>query len=87
MARANTCSPMSRRFQEIEEKAKRDVDGAKNAMKRLGDRERAFLIAWLCKYFGDDGAMLSPKVSKQRRTVVLDGIEYWLIRVPKRRIP
>ena len=75
---------MSRRFQEIEEKARRDVDGAKAALKRLGDRERALLTAWLCKYFGDEGSMLSPQISKQRRTIVLDGVEYWLVRVPKK---
>lgn len=76
---------MSRRYQEIEEKAARDVDGAKTVLKRLGDRERAFLIAWLCKYFSDEGAMLSPQISKQRRIVVLDGVDYWLVKVPKRR--
>jgi hypothetical protein len=71
---------MSRRYQEIEEKAHRDVDGAKVAVKCLGDRQRAFLIAWLCKYFSDEGAMLSPQISQQRRVVVIDGVEYWLVR-------
>jgi hypothetical protein len=80
---SNTCSPMSRRYQEIEEKARKDAEGAKAALKRLGDRERAFLIAWLCKYIGDEGAMLSPQISKERRIVVIDGVEYWLVRVPK----
>jgi hypothetical protein len=76
---------MSRRYQEIEESARRDVDGAKAALKRLGDRERALVIAWLCKYFGDEGAMLSPQISKRRRTVVIDEVEYWLVRVPNGR--
>jgi hypothetical protein len=76
---------MSRRYQEIEEKARRDVDGAKAALKCLGDRERAFVLAWLCKYFGDEGAMLSPQISKQRRMIVIDGIEFWLVPVPKRK--
>ena len=76
---------MSRGYQEIEEKARRDVDGAKAALKRLGDRERAFLTAWLCKYFSDEEAMLSPQISKQRRTIVIDGIEFWLVPVPKRK--
>jgi len=75
---------MSRRSQEIEEKARHDVDGARALLKRLGDRERAFVIAWLCKYFGDEGSMLSPQISKQRRTVVIDGVEFWLVRIPKR---
>jgi hypothetical protein len=81
----NTCSPMSRRYQEIEENAQHDVDVAKVAIKRLGDRERAFLIAWLCKYFSDEGSMLSPQISKHRRTVVIDGIEFWLVQIPKRK--
>jgi hypothetical protein len=78
---------MSRRYQEIEQQQRHDVNDAKAALKRLGDRERAFLITWLCKYFGDDGAMLSPQISKQRRSVVIDGVEFWLVRIPKRRAP
>lgn len=76
---------MSRRYQETQEHRRHEVDGAKAVLKRLGDRERAFLISWLCKYFGDEGGMLSPQISKQRRTVVIDGVEFWLVRVPKRK--
>ena len=72
---------MGRRYQELEEKAKHDVDAAKTALKRLGDPERAFLLRWLCKYFADDGAMFSPQISKQRRIVVIDDVEYWLVTV------
>ena len=75
---------MSRRFQEIEERKSHDVDGAKAVLKALGDRERAFLIAWLCKYFDDEGVRLSPPAGKQRRTFTIDGVEFWLVRVPKR---
>lgn len=76
---------MSRRYDEIEERNRRDVDGAKAVLKRLGDRERALLLKWLCKYFNDTGRMFSPQISAQRRTIVVDGMEYWL--VVKRRKP
>jgi hypothetical protein len=75
---------MSRRVQELEERDRRDIDGAKKALKRLGDEERAFVLAWLCKFFNDDGVMFSPQIARQRRTVVIDDIEYWLVRRPVR---
>lgn len=78
---------MSRRYQEIEERNRHDVDGAKTALKRLGDRERAFVLAWLCKFFNDEGAMFSPQISQQRRTIAIDGVEFWLVRVPRRAAP
>ena len=78
--------PMGRRYQEIEERRSHDVDGAKVALKRLGDRERAFILCWLVKFFSDEGAMFSPQISRQqRRTIVIDGAEFWLVRVPKRQ--
>jgi hypothetical protein len=47
-------------------------------------RHRAYLLAWLCKYFGDNGEIFSPLISAAgRRRIVLDGIEYWLVRVPR----
>ena len=77
---------MSRRYQELEEKARRDVDGAKTSLKRLGDPERAFVIRWLLKYFDDDGRMRSPQAGKPRRCIPIDGVEYWLVAAPKRRL-
>ena len=63
---------------------RRDVDSAKAALKRLDNPERAYLLAWLCKYFTDDGTMFSPQISRAvRRRIVLDGVEYWLVRVPR----
>lgn len=70
---------MGRRYQEIEERDRHDVDKAKAAIKRLGDPERALLMRWLLTYFEDTGAMKSPQAGKPRRTIVLDGVEFWLV--------
>ena len=75
---------MSRRFQEIEARAAHDIAGAKVILKRLGDRERAFVLKWLCKFFDDSGRMFSPQITAQRRTIVIDGVEYWLVSVRRR---
>ena len=58
------------------------VDEAKAALKRLGDRERLLVLAWLCVYFDDDGALKSPQIQRKRRRIALDGIAYWLVRIP-----
>ncbi len=76
---------MSRRYQEIEERRARDIAGAKTTLKALGDRERAYLMMWLLKYFEDSGTMRSPQAGKARRTIVLDGEEFWLVRMPDRQ--
>jgi len=74
---------MSRRFQEIEDRARDDVPGAKAALKRLGEPQRAHVLAWLCMYFDDAGARIAPEASGRRR-IALDATEYWLVQVPKR---
>lgn len=76
---------MRRRFQEIEARKARSLNETKATLKSLGDRERAFLIAWLCKFYADDGGLFSPQISKQRRTVIIDAAEFWLVRIPKKR--
>jgi hypothetical protein len=77
---------MGRRYQEIEERASRDVAGAKEALKRLGDRERALVLAWLCTYVDDDGAIRVDGAA--RRRVTLDQVDFWLVPVPtKKRMP
>lgn len=73
---------MGRRYEELEERARHDVAGAKVMLKRLGDRERSHILKWLLFYFEDDGAMKSPQTGRPRRTIVLDGEEFWLARVP-----
>ena len=51
--------------------------------KRLDDAGRAFVLAWLCMYYEDNGAMCSPQISRRRQRIAIDGVEYWLVRVPK----
>jgi hypothetical protein len=76
---------VGRRYEEVaDEQARHNIDGAKAALKRLGARERAYLLAWLCKYFSDQGEIFSPQITAaRRRRIVLDGIEYWLVRAPQ----
>jgi hypothetical protein len=62
----------------------RDVTAVKAAIKRLAPGDRARLIAWLLLYYQDDGSMFSPQISRRRQRIALEGVEYWLVRVPKR---
>lgn len=55
------------------------------AVKHLAPADRARLLAWLCLYYEDSGGMFSPQISRRRRRVMIDDVEYWLVRVPKRR--
>ncbi len=61
----------------------RDVTAVKVAIKHLSAKDRAFLIAWMLLYYQDDGAMFSPKVSRRRDRITLNGIEFWLARIPR----
>ena len=61
----------------------RDVTAVKAAVKRLTPEHRAQLIAWLLLYYRDDGAMWSPEITKRRQRIMLDGIEFWLVRGAK----
>ena len=61
------------------------VAAVKATIKRLDERGRAHLLAWLCVYFQDDGAMFSPQISRRRQRIALNGADYWLVRVPKRK--
>lgn len=61
-----------------------EISAVKTTAKRLGESDRAYLIAWLCMYYTDTGTMFSPQITRRRQRIVLDGIEYWLVRVPKR---
>jgi len=40
------------------------------------------LLAWLVRNFLDDGQIRSPSGAR-RKTIVLDGVRYWLVRGPK----
>jgi len=58
----------------------------KESLKRLSPDDRAQLIAWLLLYFDDLGNLYSPQIRTSRRQrIALDGVEYWLARIPKRR--
>jgi hypothetical protein len=65
----------------MEERDSHDVDRAKLALKRLGDPERALIMRWLLKYFEDDGRVRSPQSGKPRRVVVIDEVQFWLVRI------
>lgn len=60
------------------------VAEVKPLVKRLDEQGPALLLAWLCMCYQDNGAMFSPQISRRRQRIVLDGVEYWLVRVPKR---
>jgi hypothetical protein len=38
------------------------------ALKRVGDEERRYVLRWLLAYYGDNGRMLSPAQPGLRRT-------------------
>jgi hypothetical protein len=61
-----------------------DPTVVKESVKRLDPDDRARLLAWLLLYFNDDGMMYSPQISRRRQRIALDGVEYWLVRVPNR---
>ena len=61
-----------------------NVAAVKAMVKRLAPQDRAHLMAWLVIYYQDDGAMFSPQITRRRQRIALDGIEYWLVRIPKR---
>ncbi|MGC2632953.1 MAG: hypothetical protein WA215_01945 [Candidatus Cybelea sp.] len=54
------------------------------ARTRKGSGKCSRLLAWLLLYFNDDGMMYSPQISRRQQRIALDGVEYWLVRVPNR---
>ncbi len=62
-----------------------DAQAVRAALKRLSPEDRARLLAWLCIYYDDRGAMFSLQITRRRQRIALDGVDYWLVRVPKRR--
>lgn len=61
-----------------------DAQAVRAAIKRLSPEDRALILAWHCMYYRDGGAMFSPQISRRRQRITIDGVEYWLVRVPKR---
>ena len=39
------------------------------------------LVAWMLTHYNDDGLLRSPQTAR-RKTIVLDGVTYWLVRAP-----
>ncbi len=60
-----------------------EPEAVRAAIKRLRPEDRARVLAWLCIYYQDDGAMFSPQISRRRKRVTIDGTEYWLVKLPQ----
>ena len=76
---------MARRTSPLSEPDSLAVARVKESIKELSPEARAFVMAWLVKYYRDDGQMFSPSVStSERRRATIDGIEYWLVTAPKK---
>lgn len=75
---------MGRRYEDVEKRNAEQLRAVKQSLLLLPARDRAFILAWLARYFGDDGDLYSPNLPKQRQRIVVDGVDYWLVRVPKR---
>lgn len=63
----------------------RDATAVKAAIKHLAQTDRAQLIAWMLLYYQDDGSMFSPQISRRRKRIAIDDVEYWIVRAPKRK--
>jgi hypothetical protein len=51
------------------------------ALKRLGDDDRAYVLRWLIVYYEDDGRLRSPRA--RRHTISLDAVDYHLVRIAR----
>ena len=60
------------------------VAKVKGLLKELSPEGRAFVLAWLVKFFNDSGGMFSPQVTQERRKISLDGESFWLVKIPKK---
>jgi hypothetical protein len=58
------------------------VAKAKESLKQLSPERRAFVMAWLVKFYRDDGQMWSPSITQERRRVTIDGETFWLVKLP-----
>jgi len=65
--------------------AAQEMRTIKDALLGLHPDVRARVIGWLMAYFRDDGQMWSPSLPSRRRRITLDGVEYWLVAIPKRK--
>jgi hypothetical protein len=58
------------------------VAKAKQVLKELTPEARAYVMAWLVKFYTDTGGMFSPQVTQHRKRITLDGEVFWLVRIP-----
>jgi len=58
------------------------VAKVKDTIKEPSPEARAFVLAWMVKYYTDSGGMFSPQVTQERRRVTIDGQTFWLVKVP-----
>lgn len=59
------------------------VTKAKQLLKELSPEARAYVMAWLVKFYNDSGGMFSPQVSSHsRRRVTIDDQTFWLVKIP-----
>ena len=64
------------------------LKAAQEALKALDDAERAHVLAWICRYYDDRGAMFAPTISSARRQrIEINGVAHWLVRVPRSARP
>lgn len=61
-----------------------DAQALRAAVKRLRPEDRGLLLAWLCLYYDDCGMLWSAQISRRRKRVAIEGVEFWLVRVPKK---
>jgi hypothetical protein len=60
------------------------LPAVKATVKRLRPEDRATLLAWLSLYYGDDGLLFSPQITRRRDRVTIGGSDFWLVKIPKR---
>jgi hypothetical protein len=58
------------------------VARVKESIKQLSPESRAFILAWIAKFYADNGMMYSPSITQERRRVTIDGETFWLLKVP-----
>jgi len=58
------------------------VAKVKEALKQLTPESRAFVMAWLVKFYRDDGQMFSPQITQRRKRVTIDETTFWLVKIP-----
>ena len=58
------------------------VAKAKQMLKELSPDARAYVMAWLVKYFNDSSAIFSPQITQECRKVTIDSTAYRLVKIP-----